>query len=169
MAENASPHRNRTGAAVAEYTFVTTWSIDAPIDAVWDAIYHSERWPQWWKGVESVVELKPGDAQGVGSVRRYVWKSQLPYRLAFEMRVTRVERPVRLEGAATGELEGTGRWDLSRDGEHTVVRYTWNVRTTRPWMNVLDPIARPVFSWNHHVVMRWGGEGLARLLGRSPD
>jgi hypothetical protein len=32
-------------------------------------------------------------------------------------------------------------------------------------MNRLAPLARPVFGWNHDVVMRWGGEGLARRLG----
>jgi hypothetical protein len=30
---------------------------------------------------------------------------------------------------------------------------------------VLAPAVRPLFAWNHDVVMRWGGEGLARLLG----
>jgi hypothetical protein len=44
------------------------------------------------------------------------------------------------------------------------VVYEWNVATTRPWMNVLAPITRPVFAWNHDWVMRNGGEGLARLL-----
>jgi hypothetical protein len=34
-------------------------------------------------------------------------------------------------------------------------------------MNYLSPIARPIFSWNHNVVMRWGGEGLAKQLGTS--
>jgi hypothetical protein len=32
-------------------------------------------------------------------------------------------------------------------------------------MNLLAPIAKPVFAWNHDVVMRQGGEGLARRLG----
>jgi hypothetical protein len=32
-------------------------------------------------------------------------------------------------------------------------------------MNLLSPIARPVFEWNHDWVMRNGGEGLAALLG----
>ena len=32
-------------------------------------------------------------------------------------------------------------------------------------MNALGPVARPVFEYNHDVVMRWGGEGLARRLG----
>jgi hypothetical protein len=32
-------------------------------------------------------------------------------------------------------------------------------------MNVLAPVARPVFSWNHAELMREGGESLARRLG----
>ena len=32
-------------------------------------------------------------------------------------------------------------------------------------MNLLAPLARPIFEWNHDVVMRRGAEGLARLLG----
>jgi hypothetical protein len=35
----------------------------------------------------------------------------------------------------------------------------------QPWMNVLAPVAKPVFAWNHDYVMRNGGVGLARLLG----
>ena len=47
----------------------------------------------------------------------------------------------------------------------TTVTYEWNVRTTKPWMNVAAPLARPIFRWNHNVVMHQGGEGLAALLG----
>jgi hypothetical protein len=45
------------------------------------------------------------------------------------------------------------------------VTYEWNVRTTRSWMNLVGPVARPVFRWNHNAVMHRGGEGLANLLG----
>ncbi|HLE64007.1 MAG TPA: hypothetical protein VI750_12735 [Pyrinomonadaceae bacterium] len=37
--------------------------------------------------------------------------------------------------------------------------------TTKAWMNLLAPLARPLFSWNHDVVMGWGGEGLKKQLG----
>ena len=149
---------------MAEYAFTTIWQIEAPIHAVWEAIYRSEDWPAWWPGVERVIELEPGDARGIGSLRRYTWKSRLPYRLTFDMCVTRVEPPLVLEGVASGELEGTGRWQLSSQGPATVVRYDWNVRTTRSWMNLLTPLARPMFQWNHDLVMQQGAEGLARLL-----
>ncbi len=150
---------------MAAYRFLTTWLLAAPREQVFQEIWDSERWPAWWPGVESVVELEPGDDEGVGSLGRYVWKSRLPYRLEFEMRTTRVERPLLMEGEARGELAGTGRWRLFEEGRLTAVVYEWDVRTTSPWMNVLAPLARPFFAWNHDVVMRWGGEGLARLLG----
>jgi hypothetical protein len=81
---------------VAEYRFLATWLLEAPIKA-------SERWP--------------------GMVARRRAGGRVP-----------------------------GRQRRRRRG------------TTRAWMNALAPAARPVFAWNHHVIMRWGGKGIARLL-----
>ena len=39
--------------------------------------------------------------------------------------------------------------------------YEWRVHTTKPWMNLLAPVAKPIFAWNHDWVMRNGGTGLA--------
>lgn len=150
---------------MADYAFVTRWSFQAPIEPVWELISKSEGWPDWWPGVEKVELLERGTDGEVGSLRRLTWKSRLPYKLKFEMRTTLVERPNVLEGRAIGELDGTGRWELRQEGDWTHVRYDWRVATTKPWMNLVAPIARPLFAWNHDVVMGWGGEGLARKLG----
>jgi len=149
------------------YSFVTIWRVKAPIESVWNQIYHSSDWPKWWKGVESVVEVDKGDEGGVGSVHRYTWKSKLPYRLSFDMKTIRIEPPVLLEGIAIGELQGRGLWQLSTESNETIVRYDWNVETTKLWMNLISPVARPVFEWNHNVVMNWGAEGLEKRLGAS--
>ena len=69
-----------------------------------------------------------------------------------------------MHGTATGELTGTGHWRLYEHAGVTAVTYEWKVRTTKAWMNALAPIAKPIFEYNHNVVMRWGGEGLARRL-----
>ena len=152
---------------MAEYRFLTTWLLEAPRERIWDAIYESERWPEWWKGVEEATKLEEGDEAGIGQFGRYVWKAKLPYRVEFTIRTTRVERPHLLEGNADGELAGVGRWRLfERDGV-TAVIYEWNVHTTKWWMNLLSPVARPVFQSNHDYVMRNGGEGIAKLLGAS--
>jgi hypothetical protein len=87
------------------------------------------------------------------------------YRLEFDMRITAVDRPHRLEGEAVGELAGLGTWRLYEEEGETAVVFEWRVRTTRRWMNAIAPLARPVFRWNHDWVMRQGGRGLARRLG----
>jgi hypothetical protein len=139
--------------------------VDAPRERAWEVIDDVASWPEWWRGVVRVEELEAGDAQRVGSRHRIEWRSRLPYPLEFEFTVERTERPQLMEGRAVGELTGTGRWRLFEDGGVTAVLYEWNVHTTKRWMNLMGPIARPVFAWNHDVVMGWGGEGLARRLG----
>ncbi|MGI8804482.1 MAG: SRPBCC family protein, partial [Thermoleophilaceae bacterium] len=98
-------------------------------------------------------------------VARQRWRGRLPYAVEFESRTTVVDRPFRIEGVTTGELEGRGLWRLfERDGVMAVL-YQWDVATTKPWMNRLAPLLRPAFRWNHDAVMRGGGEGLARRVG----
>jgi len=150
---------------MADYAFLTTWLLDSPRQPVWDAIYDQGHWPQWWEGVEEAEEIGPGDDNGLGAVSRMVWKSLLPYRVEFEITTTHVERPHLMQADAVGELTGVGRWRLFEEAGVTAVLYEWNVATTRAWMNLLAPVARPVFEWNHDWVMARGGEGIANLLG----
>lgn len=150
-----------------EYRFLTAWLLESPIEPVWDAIYDAERWPEWWQGVESVVELEAGGELKVGSVSRQRWRSRLPYAVEFETLTTGVDPPRLIEGTTSGELEGRGRWRLFEREDLAVVLYQWDVRTTTPWMNALGPLLGPAFRWNHDAVMRRGGEGLARRLGAA--
>lgn len=148
-----------------EYLFHTHWRLDCDLERVWQAIHEVENWPRWWPYVAAVASVRAGDADGRGAVRRIVWTSRLPYRLRFDAEVTRVQRPTFLEVAARGDLEGTGTWRLAAHDGATDVRYAWRVRTTKRWMNLLAPLARPLFARNHDAVMRAGGRGLARYLG----
>ena len=146
------------------YSFTTLWHVDAPQHVVWEEIFHPEQWPHWWKAVRAVESLRPGDAQGIGRCDRVIWKGALPYTLVIETETVRVEPFERIEHRSRGELEGTGLWQFAPHDGQTIVRYDWNVCTTKPWMNRLAPLARPLFEWNHHVVMRQGGVGLNRQL-----
>ena len=98
--------------------------------------------------------------------QRYLiaWRSRIPYDLEFEFAVRELDPPRTMSGDAVGALTGTGHWRLFEQDGVTAVLYDWRVRTTKAWMNLLRPVARPVFEHNHDVVMRWGGEGLARRL-----
>ena len=149
---------------MADYSFLTTWYFNAPISRVWEEICDTSRWPSWWKGVVDVTKLEEGDASGIGHARRFIWRGALPYHLTFDMKATRIEAPYVLEGVARGELDGIGTWTLKEEQGGTCVEYVWRVKTMKPWMRLLSPIARPMFRWNHDVVMRWGEEGLRARL-----
>ena len=152
---------------MARYEFLTTWCVDVPIERVFGVLHDSAAFPEWWNGVTAVEILEPGDAAGVGERSRWRWRSALPYTLSFDSQVTRIEAPYLIEGRATGELAGTGTWRLFSAPGRTAVIYSWHVRTTRLWMNIWGPLARPAFRWNHDHVMRQGGIGLAARLGAS--
>jgi len=151
------------------YELTTFWHFDAPLEAVWAALVDAESWPRWWPGIEQVVVLERGDAVGVGARRRYTCRGVLPYRLSFVSRVTRVEPRHLLEGKVEGELEGRGCCRLARRDGRVLVRYDWQVRTTPRWMNFISPLAKPLFRWNHDMLMEAGGSGLARYLKARTD
>jgi uncharacterized protein YndB with AHSA1/START domain len=150
---------------MSDYEFVSVWNIDAPLSAVWQLIHDADTWPEWWPGVLSNIELQKGDADGIGSIRRSVWKSRLPYKLEFDSELVRIEPECLIEVRAFGHLEGRGLWQLTPITDtSTRVQYDWTVKTTKAWMNFLSPIAKPFFRWNHDVIMRWGEEGLNKRL-----
>ena len=45
---------------MAEYAFTTAWHVAAPRERVFEVLHDSERWPQWWRGLEGVVKLEDG-------------------------------------------------------------------------------------------------------------
>jgi hypothetical protein len=142
---------------MAAYRFLTTWLLEAPREQVWDTVYDAARWPEWWRGVERTEVVHE-------RLWRSSWRSVLPYTLEFEFAIERAERPTVLEGRAGGELSGTGTWRVYESPLGTASIWEWQVATTQPWMNALGPLAGPAFAWNHHRIMRWGAEGLARRL-----
>jgi uncharacterized protein YndB with AHSA1/START domain len=150
---------------LADYRFLTTWIVDAPIERVWEVVHAIERWPDWWPGVRSVAELHPAAGSGEGAVYSHVWRSRIPYAVRFDVTVVEVRRPYLIAASAEGGLAGTGTFRLFEAPVGTAVTYDWAVRTTKAWMNAIAPVARPLFAWNHHAVMKQGGVGLAKVLG----
>jgi len=149
------------------YKFITQWRIKAPLIDVWYAIYNSEEWPFWWKGVKDVSVIRENDVDGINGIKKYTWKSILPYTLSFKMRLVRKEDLELLSGMAFGELEGDGTWYFTEENGITKVQYYWNVKTNKTWMNYFAFILKPLFKFNHDVVMKWGAKGLSKKLGAA--
>ena len=126
---------------MADYRLLTIWRIEAPLAAVYSAIQNSLGWPDWWPGVQKVEQVTAGDADGIDNVRRYFWKGTLPYRIVFDIRATRIENLVAIEGTAEGDLDGIGRWHFSRQG-----RSVRSLRVACPQHTLVDAPDRPVRS-----------------------
>jgi Polyketide cyclase / dehydrase and lipid transport len=148
--------------SATDFHLTTDWHFNAPREAVWQALIGTDEWPSWWRAVKKVERIADGDENGVGAVHRMTWKTALPYTLTFDMRTTRIEPMMHIEGQAEGELSGTGRWGIWPDGRSTRVRYEWFVAVAHPRLALFAPLLRPVFVWNHYVVMGWGFKGLVQ-------
>ena len=111
-------------------------------------------------------ELDAGGPGRVGARFAIEWRSRLPYPSGSSSPWSRWTGRAH-GGSAVGELEGQGVWRLFEDLGVTAVVYDWKVPTTKRVDEPAVPVARPVFEYNHDVVMRWGGEGLARAAGRA--
>jgi hypothetical protein len=151
----------------SQYSFETKWQLKGPVEEVWNAIYNSLEWPQWWKGVLSVIEIEKNDEAGINGVRNYTWKSALPYKLNFNIKLIEKNPLQSLKGIAFGELEGSGEWLFNQKDSIVCVQYNWNVIITKKWMNTFSFLLKPLFRINHNIVMRWGGQCLAKKLGTS--
>ncbi len=149
---------------MAHYEFQSEWELSAPIDRVFDLACHPEDFSSWWPSATRSRLLEPGDDDGVGTRAAYTLRSPLWYSMSFVTTVVEASRPTRIHALVRGDLIGTGTYVLEGDESRTRVRFLWSVSTTKAWMNVLAPLARPLFEWAHRHVMRQGAAAMARRL-----
>ncbi len=84
--------------ASTRFELVTHWTLASPPVAVWAALMAPEEWPTWWRAVKQVDVLAPGDTTGIGTYRRFTWRTALPYAIAINMRTTLIEPLSVIEG-----------------------------------------------------------------------
>lgn len=146
------------------YSFTSQWQFRAPLTKVWDAIYESEKWPEWWSSVKEVTEIEKGNEEGIGSVRVYTLSSPTKYKLKFKLLVTERQDHKLLKGLANGDLEGTGIWRFSEKDGISTAECEWQVATTISWMNYFSFFLAPLFRFNHSLVMQQGAKSLAKKM-----
>jgi hypothetical protein len=149
-----------------KFSLTTTWLIPASIEDVWSCLIDTQTWPSWWKYVASVDETATGESSGLDNIRRYYWRTCLPYSLVLDLRIIEIEPCQRIVAEVKGDLQGEGRCYLCLDPitGHTQIEFCWQVQTCRPWMNWLHKLTRPIFAWNHNRVMKHGEQSLIRYL-----
>jgi uncharacterized protein YndB with AHSA1/START domain len=151
----------------ARYHFLSDFTLTSPPDAVWAVLFAAEAWPSWWrwlKRIDTVREATSGN--GVGAIYRNHIGSPTGYSFTFESEIAAAEPLLRIDMILTGEIDGRIRYLLSgTPSGGTNITYAQLVETPKWWMNLLAPIARPGFTWNHDKLMTDFGRGLAKASG----
>ena len=107
------------------YHFISRWTVDAPADAVYDAIYEVVAYPAWWPEVKEARKVDED----------HLWirtRSILPYDLAFDLERTIADRRAGiLEARLRGDLEGVIRWTIAAAGSGCLITFDEDVITTK--------------------------------------
>ena len=145
------------------YSFESHWHIPAAITVVVPLISDVEKWPEWWPGLESAV-VKKETEDLVGSTATMVWQAMSGYKIHLRLHITHLQPNRSISYDSAGDLAGHGSWTFREVGTKTDMIIKWQVHTTKVWMNLLTPLLKPIFKYNHRRMMRQGEKGLIDLL-----
>jgi uncharacterized protein YndB with AHSA1/START domain len=149
----------------SEYVFADEWDVDAPREAVFDALADGRTYPDWWKPV--YIDTQTDGPPQLGRVSQQHFKGRLPYHLRTRSTITRYEPPSVLGAEVEGDLRGTGLWTLTVHDGLTHVRFDWRVHADRPVLRRLTPLLRPLFRWNHAWAIARARDGLEPYARRQ--
>jgi hypothetical protein len=140
------------------YRFRSEWPVDVPPADAYTALREVSSYPQWWPEVRETSAL--GETKYV-----LLCRSLLPYDLRFVIERSREDPEARiLEASMKGDLEGFSRWTISGDGRSSVCVFEEEVITNKRLLNLIAPVVRPAFRYNHTLMMRHGERGLRAFL-----
>jgi uncharacterized protein YndB with AHSA1/START domain len=149
-----------------EYVFIDEWDVDAPQEAVFNALADSTTYPQWWKPV--YIDVEADGPPAVGRKSRQHFKGRLPYTLHTSSEIVRLEPPNEFEVSVVGDLTGRGVWTLTPTDGKVHIHFDWRVIADRPLLRYLTPILRPAFRWNHNYAIKRAMEGLEPYARSAP-
>lgn len=147
-----------------QYRFLTEFELTSSPAAVEETLRDVASWSAWWRWA-SRIESLTSEHGVVGARYRNRIATPLLYGFTYDTEVVEVtDEHIRLD--VSGDLEGTGlfRFQATTAGG-SLLAFEWSVETCKPWMNLFAPLARPIFTWNHHRLMSDFGEGLGRASG----
>jgi hypothetical protein len=149
------------------YHFVSNWRVLGGIEEVYALISDATGLRRWWPAAfTDVLQIQPGDDQGVDRVVRFESKSWLPFSLLWHANTVEAEPPHRFRFEAWGDLAGAGEWRLHQDGAWTDLTFDWEVTAKKPALRYLGPLLRPLFIANQEWLMAKGEASLRLELAK---
>jgi Polyketide cyclase / dehydrase and lipid transport len=153
---------------MSQYHFTTRWQFEATREEIFTTLQNAEDLPRWWPSVYLDTKIREkGSDDGVGKVVELYTKGWLPYTLVWKLRVLKTEYPRGYSIEALGDFVGNGVWTFTQISPKTCeVVYDWKIRAEKPFLKLMTPFLKPIFSANHLWAMRKGEESLRLELQR---
>jgi hypothetical protein len=154
--------------AANDYRFVSRWRVLGTIDEVFGLVSRNEALATWWPAaIRDVLELEPGNEDGIGKVVRMETQGWLPYTLHWHIRVDEMDPPQGFAFNVWGDFEGRGAWSFAADDGWVDVGFDWHVQVKKPLVRYLSFLLKPLFASNHRWAMAKGEESLRLALARA--
>ena len=123
---------------------------------MWESLTRTDLYEDWWAWIRD-VRLE-GDALTEGSTISFTIDPPIHYRFKISVFVVEADEGRFLEGAVSGDLEGTATFELTGDEETSEVRVAWDVQIKNPVIRSVIVIARPILLraqvWAVEVALR---------------
>ena len=150
-----------------QYCFNNSWSIDAPIELIWDELINYKKWSFWCNGLERMEQLNEFEHLQIGNNIRSTWKGLLPYSITFNSVIKDFTRYSFLSFTVTGDLHGEGLCYFIPSQYNTTINFIWKVSPTKLWIKMCSPFARTIFIESHNYIMRRIISGFIRMIAQK--
>ena len=146
------------GVSLNEYRFRDVWSVAAQTALVFGALVDLLSWPRWWPDVRAARRIDDDTAE-------ITCRAVLPYVLTIRLhRAEQDQATGRLRVDMTGDLDGYCEGVVHERAGGCALAIDQRVAMTKPLLRRFAPVARPLFSANHAVMMWRGERGLRGYL-----
>lgn len=120
---------------------------------LWERLTSTDEYLDWWPWLRRF-----DDGGGFEESQRWAClvAPPLPYRVAFEVTLDRVERAQRVDATVTGDIAGTARLTLIDHRRGCVARLESVLQPSHPVLRGYGLVARPLVEMGHGWVLDRG-------------
>jgi hypothetical protein len=141
--------------------------IDCSQDKVWQIFTATPfSWSQWWPQLKQINTLSDSERKNmVGSTFMCTWQA-LGYKIIGNIAVISSKKPddIVLKFQSGSDIIGQAHCQLSGNSERSKIVIELVVTTTKKWMNMFEPVLKPIFLYNHNRIMHSGERGLQNFV-----
>ena len=125
------------------------YRFDQPRAVVWRTLAGVDRYREWWPWLREFdgVEL------AAGAHWHCLVKPPLPYSLRFEIALTEVDAPQRVQAELTGDIAGSAEIILDEVANGSALRFVSDLTGSSGLVGLVDRLARPLASFGHDWVL----------------